>query len=252
MRLTPSQRADRRRLLGPEARPRRRRRRSRPRPPRPRRPRRSAARSARCTACGRATTGCGTGVGERVAGRGGDRRAPASRAAAASSLRRDEDGAWSSSSSARPNGPLPTGAMANSLVAMSANGISPRRWAGRSGWVAAARKPPIGVARRNVTVLSSSAAASTSAHEPEPAARGVGVLERRDRVQDVGGGDRLRRPATPRRRGCGTSSVLPSSDSLSRTRRGPARGCSGAHPHEPAEHEADERALGAVARRRAA
>ena len=57
------------------------------------------------------------------------------------------------------------GRLANSLVAMSAYGVSPRRWAGSSGWVVAARKPPTGVVRRNVTVLSSSAAVSTSAQD---------------------------------------------------------------------------------------
>ena len=40
----------------------------------------------------------------------------------------------------------------------------------------AARKPPTGVVRRNVTVLSSSAAVSTSAHEPERPPEASGSL----------------------------------------------------------------------------
>ena len=121
--------------------------------------------------------------------------------------------AFVSSSSVSPYGPLPTGALANSLVAMSAYGVSARRCDGSSGWVVAARKPPTGVVRRNVTVLSSSAAVSTSAHELESAARRVGVLERRDRVQDVGGGDGFAvLPHASSR--MWKVQVLPSSDSL--------------------------------------
>ena len=154
---------------------------------------------------------------------------------------------WSSSS-VSANGPLPTGRRAKSLVARSANGTSASRWAGSSGCVAAARTPPIGVPRVSRTVLLSTASTVTSAQAAAPAPAASGLLSASTVnttssavtgspschvgvVADGEGPGLAGRVARPRRGEVG----------LVRRAR--------AQPHEAGEHETDERALGAGARR---
>ena len=151
--------------------------------------------------------------------------------------------ACSSSSSISWYGPLPTGDVANGLVARSANGTSESRWAGSSGWVAAARKPRD--RRRDLELDGPGVDGGRGDVRPGAGhgARGSGVLERLDGVHDVVGRHRL--AVLPHRvvaEGEGPGLAL----LVGRPRLGEIGlvGVVGSEPDEAAEDEPDERPLG--------
>ena len=76
--------------------------------------------------------------------------------------------AWEASQLTSLNGPVPIGASLNGSWASAAGATSCSRWSGRSGWVAAYRKPPSGVASSKLTVRESMTVRVTSRHELAP------------------------------------------------------------------------------------
>ena len=118
-----------------------------------------------------------------------------------------------------------------------------RRCSGAIGWVARAAKPAIAGSRSKRTVRGSTAVAVTPVHDPAPGPRVGGILEDRDREDDVVGRDRL--AVVPV--GVGPEMERPRlavRASSPTTGRASAAGRPvGVHRHETVEDEGDEVAI---------